>query len=199
MAILSRLARMAVRLSARFTGVTTPAFAKDTLGAPQPQAGIHWSVTHKPLVVAGVVATAPVGIDIEHIRNPSEGLYGRIATAEEWRLDKSPISPQLFYRVWTAKEAVLKAERIGLRGLSRCRVTDIPDQTSMRLAFDGRAWSVEHHYLDANVVTLTRPDTHVKWRVDPGVLPGQHNSPRRLGRAGSGHMPDRSLSQPSGR
>ena len=183
-AILSRLARMAVRLSARLTGVVPPADVKDALGAPQPRGGIHWSVTHKLEFVAGVVADAPVGIDIEPVRSPNEALYNRIATVEEWHLSRDPQAPRLFYRVWTAKEAVLKAEGVGLRGLSRCRVTAIPDQRTMRLAFDGRNWTVAHHYFETHVVALTGTDAAIEWRVDPGVSPGATRAPAATGRTG---------------
>ncbi len=168
-AILSRMARVAVRLSARLTGFAPPVCAKNDLGAPQPENGIHWSVTHKPAFVAGVVAHAPVGIDIEPVRSPPEALYRRIAAVDEWHLGSDPRAPRLFYRVWTAKEAVLKAEGVGLRGLSRCRVTAIPDQATMRLAFDGRNWTVAHHYFETHVVALTGTDAAIEWRVDPGM------------------------------
>ncbi len=168
-AILSRLARVAVRLSARLSGVAPPVCAKNDLGAPQPENGIHWSLTHKPAFVAGVVAHAPVGIDIEPVGSPPEALYRRIAAADEWHLGSDPRAPRLFYRVWTAKEAVLKAEGVGLRGLSRCRVTAVPDQATMQLGFDARAWTVTHHYLETHVLALTCTHAPVEWRVDPGM------------------------------
>ena len=173
-AILSRLARVAVRLSARLTGVAPPACEKNDIGAPQPQNGTHWSVTHKPRIVAGVVAGVPVGIDIETVRSPTEALYRRIATGAEWRLghEDPPPPPHFFYRVWTAKEAVLKAEGVGLRGLSRCRVTAIPDQATMQLAFDRRTWTVVHHFLDTHVLALTCSGSPVEWRCDAGVFTG---------------------------
>ena len=170
-ATLSRLARMAARLSAVLTGISPPEFAKDDQGTPRPDNGIHWSVSHKPECVAGVVAAAPVGIDIEHIGAPSEALYRRIATAEEWRLGRNPLSPRQFYRVWTAKEAVLKAEGIGLRGLSRCRVTAMPAGGPMRLAFDRHAWTVVHHDLPVHVVAITRLSAPIHWQIDPGWPP----------------------------
>ncbi len=169
-AILSRLARVAVRLSARLTGMTPPAFLKNDLGAPQPLDGTHWSLTHKTRFVAGVVADVPVGIDIETVRSPTEALFRRIAAGEEWRLAHEQHSRRLFYRVWTAKEAVLKAEGVGLRGLSRCRVTAIPDQATMRLVFDDRPWTVVHHFMDTHVLALTQSGPPVEWRFDPGVF-----------------------------
>ncbi len=171
-AILSRLARVAVRLSARLSGVAAPAVEKDARGIPQPSAGIHWSLTHKPAFVAGVVAAAPVGIDIEYIRPPSEGLYRRIATAEEWRLGRGMARQDLFYRFWTAKEAVLKAERVGLRGLAGCRIRAVPDRQHMQLVYASRTWSVSHYDLPDHVVALTCGHEHIRWQVDPGWSAG---------------------------
>jgi 4'-phosphopantetheinyl transferase len=167
-AILSRLARVAVRWSARLSDVRPPAFEKDDQGAPQASAGVYWSLTHKPEYVAGVVATRPVGIDIEHIRPPAEGLYPRIATPAEWQLAPPTGRTLLFYRIWTAKEAVLKAERLGLRGLSRCRITAIPDNEKMQLDFDRRSWTLCHHHLPTHVVALTRVADDIRWAIDPG-------------------------------
>lgn len=170
-AILSRLARVSVRMSARLAGMAPPAFEKNQQGAPQPSAGIHWSLSHKPAFVAGIAATVPIGIDIEQVRSPSKGLYQRIASAQEWQLGQAMAVPSLFYRIWTAKEAVLKAEGIGLRALSRCKVTAIPDRQHMRLEIDQRNWTVTHYYIDRHVVALTCGHEPVYWQVDPAWPP----------------------------
>ena len=57
---LSRLARSAVRLSAKAAGCRLAVIEKDGNGVPQPSNGIYWSLTHKPHYVAGVVSTSPV-------------------------------------------------------------------------------------------------------------------------------------------
>ena len=98
-------------------------------------------------------------------------------TAEEWQLARRAISPWLFYRVWTAKEAVLKAEGIGLAGLSHCRVTAIPDGGVMQLAFGRRTWSVVHHDLPAHVVALTQVHSPILWQIDPGWPRHKHWQP----------------------
>jgi 4'-phosphopantetheinyl transferase len=172
-ATLSRLARLAVRWSAHLSSLPPPPLAKDDQGAPRPAAGVHWSITHKPAYVAGVVATSPVGIDIERIRPPAEGLYAKIATEQEWRLDRRTARDRLFYRFWTAKEAVLKAEGLGLRGLARCRVTAVDDPKQMMLAFDRQPWRVAHLYLPGHVAALTRIAARIHWRVDPAWPPAK--------------------------
>ena len=165
--ILSRLARVAVRISARLTGLAPIGCEKDAQGVPQPSNGIYWSVAHKPEWVAGVVATVPVGIDIEKIRPQTDRLYQRIARAEEWRLGAGMAKTHLFYRVWTAKEAVLKAEGLGLRGLARCRLIAIADQDRMRLRFDQRSWTIIHYDLPAHVAALTLVADRIRWQINP--------------------------------
>ncbi|MGD9249707.1 MAG: 4'-phosphopantetheinyl transferase superfamily protein [Desulfobacterales bacterium] len=167
-AILSRLARVAVRISARLTGLAPVRCEKDDQGVPQPSNGIYWSVAHKPEWVAGVVAAAPVGIDIEKIRPQTDSLYRRIAGPQEWRLGAGLAKTHLFYRVWTAKEAVLKAEGLGLRGLARCRLTAIADQDRMRLRFDQHAWTIVHHDLPNHVAALTLVADCIRWQINPG-------------------------------
>ena len=166
-AILSRLARVAVRISARLSAVAPIRCQKDDQGVPRPYQGVYWSVAHKPEWVAGVVATVPVGIDIEKVRPRPESLYRRIAAADEWRLGAGRPKIHWFYRIWTAKEAVLKAEGLGLRGLSRCRLTAVGDQDRMRLQFEERSWTVVHCELAHHVAALTLVTDRIAWQINP--------------------------------
>ena len=142
---LGRQARRALGLSARFSAVPLDmeTLAKDDLGAPMPQGSIYWSLSHKEFFVAAVTAPHPVGIDIEMIKPVKDELYGRIADAQEWVLaaDKNPVA---FFRFWTAKEAVLKAIGKGMTALAGCRITQIPNDSQMRLSAGGSQWMVTH-------------------------------------------------------
>jgi 4'-phosphopantetheinyl transferase len=159
---LSRLARQAAQDSAlRTLGLSLPDFPKNEEGVPQPVAGIHWSLSHKSALVAGIVAHDPIGIDLEYRRPVKAGLHARIADPEEWRLDKAQNSdaqrtpPEaLFYRYWTAKEAVLKAVGQGLAGLSRCRIVALPSPRRMRLTFDGQPWEVSQRWYGPHLVAV---------------------------------------------
>lgn len=166
-AILSRLARVAVRISARLSAVAPMRCPKDDQGVPRPYQGIYWSVAHKPEWVAGVVATVPVGIDIEKVRPRPDSLYRRIAAADEWRLGAGRPKMDWFYRIWTAKEAVLKAEGLGLRGLSRCRLTAVGDQDRLRLQFEERSWTVVHCELARHIAALTLVTDRIAWQINP--------------------------------
>ena len=161
---LSRCARHAVALSCEMSGLRLDHFPKDADGVPMPVDGVYWSLSHKSAVVGGVAAPLPVGIDLETVRPVSEGVMDRIATAAEWRLVGGR-SLDTFFRFWTAKEAVLKAEGIGFAGMSRCRVLDITDDARMLLAFDDRRWPVEHHWFGGHVAAITAGDATVAWSV----------------------------------
>jgi len=166
---LSRLARVAARVSARHAGGVLGRLVKDPNGVPLPADGWHWSVTHKPGYVAGVAGIVPLGIDIEPVSHRNRKLFSMIASPEEWRLGHAE-EWYLFYRFWTAKEAVLKAVGMGLKGLSRCRVVAIDAPCRMTLEYDGRRWTVEQDYRDGHMAALASEGLPVHW-VWPKVLP----------------------------
>ncbi len=159
---LSRLTRRAVCVSAQQFGARLDALEKDDDGVPLPSNGFFWSVTHKPRYVAGVVASHPVGIDIEYVKPRSASLFRKVASDREWALagGKSSLN---FYRFWTAKEAVLKAGGVGLSGLSRCRVTAVPDSRCVMVRFDDRHWPVTQLMFDDHIAAVTAPAGTALW------------------------------------
>ena len=162
---LSRLARSALKRSARKGGVTVREFLKNENGAPLPSDGIYWSVTHKPEYVAGVAAVAEVGIDVEKIRPCSPGLFKRTAVDEEWCLAPGSPSFELFFRYWTAKEAVIKAMGTGLRDLLKCRVDRIFDPTHLSIVCGETHWYIEHFFFDGHIAAVTKNSFETKWTV----------------------------------
>lgn len=162
---LSRRARKALGLSADKSGLGSIEPFKDENGRPLPSGGIHWSLTHKPEYVAGVVARHPVGIDIEKIiRRKTEALFDKVALEEEWNLVGGR-SWEGFHRYWTAKEAVLKAEGTGLIGLSDCRVIGIPDAFNLVIRMKNRRVTVEHHYFDSHIASIVKAEGNVRWTL----------------------------------
>lgn len=160
---LSSLARQAVQFSADQSGVKLGGLMKSPEGAPLPVGGYFWSLAHKPEYVAGVVADFPVGLDIEKVRPFSLGLYRMTADESEWNLAETR-SSLLFFRYWTAKEAVLKSVGIGLKGLSRCRVVKIVDDRHLKLDFTYREFDVEHFYFDGHIAAILAHSA-VQWTV----------------------------------
>ncbi len=161
---LSHLARYALRLSAKKKGVDLPALPKSPEGAPLPVNGVFWSIAHKPDYVTGVVSNVPVGIDIERIKPCTDGLFRRIANTEEWQL-ADRISDTLFFRYWTAKEAVLKSFGVGLKDLSHCRVTQILSDTHLILVYQHHHIRVEHFYFDDHIAAIVAHGS-IHWGVN---------------------------------
>jgi 4'-phosphopantetheinyl transferase len=166
---LSRLARVAVRHSARRAGGRVGRLVKNAEGVPQPSHGWHWSVAHKPAYVAGIVGFEPLGIDIEPCRKRSVNLLAKIADDDEWRLG-SEDRWCLFYRFWTAKEAVLKAVGTGMRGLSDCRVVGIQGALRLTLAFRGQPWVVQQCFRNGHWAAVASRGDPVIWHW-PGCPP----------------------------
>jgi 4'-phosphopantetheinyl transferase len=165
---LSEHARKAAALSAGYAGIRVESMAKNDQGVPLPFQGSFWSVTHKSLYVAGVVATKAIGIDIEKIRSVSDGLFKKTAHDTEWNLGADPRCLNLFFQFWTAKEAVLKATGEGISGLLQCKVVQISDSTHLILYHRDQFWRVEHRFFDGHIVSVVQHDCRIKWIVDPG-------------------------------
>jgi 4'-phosphopantetheinyl transferase len=164
-AALGRHARQALAHSALFSGVQLGPLDKNDHGAPLPSNGIHWSLTHKERYVAAVAAPHPVGIDIERMRPVRQGMHQHLAGDREWALAPE-ITQTLFFRYWTAKEAVLKAVGKGLTGLSRCRVDAIVDEDHLILAFEDSQWTVVHFWgTKEHIVTVTADRVSVQWHM----------------------------------
>lgn len=162
---LSRHARRALDISARKSGLHLPETPKDEEGVPIPLNNVFWSITHKSGYVGGVAATSTVGIDIERLRPCSEALFRRIADQDEWALhDTDPIL--LFFRYWTAKESVLKALGVGIKGLSRCKIRGITDNEHLLVEFDGNPWPIEHYYFDGHIAAVTPKSSRVHWCLE---------------------------------
>lgn len=160
---LSQYARRAVEISARHHGICLGPLLKDDKGAPLPFQGNYWSVTHKSQYVGGVVAPRKIGIDIEKIRSVSEGLFEKTAHDSEWNLAADPHRLTLFFRFWTAKEAVLKAAGVGIAALMKCRVVDISNSNRMILDYQNRFWHVEHFLFEGHIAAIVQNDFEIKW------------------------------------
>lgn len=109
-----------------------PVFAED----------IYWSISHTANRVLVAVCDHPIGIDIERVtvRSP---LILSLMGEDEWpkHLEKSW---EVFYRVWTAKEALAKRLNISLDDVLRMRLVDLTSERAF-LSFEGGLFSIESY------------------------------------------------------
>ncbi len=163
-AYLSRYAREAVVRSAHNSGVQVGELSKDINGSPLPSNEIYWSLTHKSNYVGAVVAPTRVGIDIEKIRSRSRSLFKKTAKPDEWALANDE-SWELFFRFWTSKEAALKAAGIGIKDLSKCRVTQIIDKYNLVINYRGMNWHIEHLFFDGHIASVVKNAFNIQWTL----------------------------------
>ena len=99
-------------------GLETPEIGFYEYGKPyfiQP-AEWHFSLSHSGEYAACALAREPVGVDIQKIRPVDLGVPRRSFSEEEQqklRLSNAP--EEELIRIWTLKEAVVKASGLGLR------------------------------------------------------------------------------------
>jgi len=105
-------------------GMGTPAAAvrfADDPGKPRLEGRVepHFNLSHAAELALIAIAASEVGVDIEHTASGTHGLeaVGLACTPEELAvLDRLPPGDraEAFLRLWTAKEAYLKARGVGL-------------------------------------------------------------------------------------
>jgi 4'-phosphopantetheinyl transferase len=162
--LLSRFAREAVLASARRSGLdffSSENLEKTDRGVPLPVQDWHWSLSHKTEFAAGVVAPFPVGIDLELPGPRHPGLFDKVGTEAEWKCLGGRDWPR-FFRLWTAKESVLKALGVGLAGLGDCRLA-FADGDRLELQAGGRPWTVATVAKEKFVAAATLGDAAISW------------------------------------
>jgi 4'-phosphopantetheinyl transferase len=114
-------ARMALRESARMSDAPLEGYLQDASDVPLPNAGFYWSISHTRGMAAGVVSREPVGIDVEALTPRREGLFDMVGSDQEWSI-LGGRTWENFFRLFTAKEATLKASGKGIGYLRECRL-----------------------------------------------------------------------------
>lgn len=158
-------ARQALVASARLSGAPPEGYTSDDDGVPQVNDGWHWSVSHKRHFVAAVVARDAIGIDVEKICPRDPAAFAQVATATEWALLPAR-DDDAFSRMWTAKEAVVKALGIGMAGFDECRLTSV-GAPGWRLGCAGAAWEVAHVSHAGHTFAVAGPGLKVQWHLPP--------------------------------
>ena len=106
---------------------------KGPCGKPYLPGGPEFSLSHGGTLAVLAVSDRAVGADCEDAcRGASEALLRRVLTPEEW---ECPDAAGRFSRLWTRKEAVMKACGLGL-GLSPASFCVLDDLVQV----EGRTW-----------------------------------------------------------
>lgn len=91
-------------------------------GKPYIPDGPYFSISHCKEGIAVAIDDEPVGIDIESIRLADEDLIIRTMCAREQEEIRSAQDPaRAFTRLWTQKEALVKAQGIGIVSFEQLR------------------------------------------------------------------------------
>jgi len=159
-----RVAREALDESARLGEFAHASWPQDEHGVPVFENGVYWSISHKPLWAAAVVADRPVGIDIESLTPRRVEFFDQVADRAEWRL-VGRRDWDMFFRLWTAKEATLKANRVGIGEMGACRIVAVHDDRRADLAYRGVLWRVEHFYHAEHTAAVALVGCEVEWHV----------------------------------
>ena len=93
-------------------------------GKPYIKGGLHFSISHCKAGIAVAVDEQPIGIDIEAIRHAEDDLIERVMNEEE---RKQIHNDRDFTRLWTQKEAIVKAQGVGLQSFEQLQGIRIQD------------------------------------------------------------------------
>jgi len=88
-------------------------------GKPYWENGPYFSISHCKAGIAVAVDDQPIGIDIETIRHADEELIARTMNEEE----RVGMDDRKFTRLWTRKEAVVKAQGVGICSFEQLKKT----------------------------------------------------------------------------
>lgn len=157
-------ARLALVRCAQRYGAPTEGWEQDDADRPVPNDGYYWSVSHARRLAAAVIADRPVGIDIEEIRPRDRELHDALAGPAEWAV-LAERSWRAFFRLWTAKEATLKANGVGIAELLDCRLVTVVSDHRLTLEFRDRTWCVQQFDHANHIAAVTCDNASVEWEV----------------------------------
>lgn len=87
----------------------------DSMGKPYLPGGPFFNLSHSGDKVVLLVSSRASGVDIEQISPWSEAVAQRVFTPREQAWLKTHREKAAFYRLWTAKEGIMKALGLGFR------------------------------------------------------------------------------------
>ena len=80
----------------------------------------YFSISHCKQGIAVAIDDQPIGIDIEGIRHADDDLIERVMSeGERLGINDERLADRMFTRLWTQKEAVVKAEGVGIQSFEQ--------------------------------------------------------------------------------
>jgi len=107
--MLSELLKTSVKVC-KNPNETLRGFCYNEHGKPYLEEGPFFSISHCKEGIAVAIDDQPIGIDIEGIRKADKDLIERVMNEEE----RVGIDDRKFTRLWTQKEAIVKAQGVGI-------------------------------------------------------------------------------------
>ncbi len=176
-------ARIALARCAVLAGAPLDGWRQDESDRPIANDGFFWSIAHKRLCAVAAIADCPVGVDVECIKPRTSEHFEEVAAPEEWAV-LGGRSQRHFFRLWTAKEAVLKSTGVGMAGWDDCRVIRMLDDGRLSVAVKGSTVEVEHFEHAEHIAAVTARGS-VEWTVlspdDPAASNPQPGSSHAVG------------------
>lgn len=161
--------RAALARCAQIVGAPLAGWQQNADRVPLPNAGFHWSVTHKRLWTGAVISNEPTGVDVEQLMERQRRTHDHVASPEEWQL-AGPDTWNTFYRVWTGKETTLKSHGRGIGRLRACRIVGVSAAGRMTLSYEDHLSQVEHRAFDGHLAAVLCDDREVVWHVATDVV-----------------------------
>jgi 4'-phosphopantetheinyl transferase len=156
-------ARIALAKCAALVGAPLNGWRQDDQDRPLPNAGFHFSIAHKRGCAVAAIADHPVGVDVERIKPRTSEHFDEVGSPTEWAV-LGGRSARDFFRLWTAKEAVLKSTGLGMAGWDGCRISRTIDDRRLALTIDGTTVEVEHFARGGHIAAVTAHGV-VEWTV----------------------------------
>ena len=112
--------------------------------------GMYFNISHSGDYVVLAAADSEVGVDIEKVTSYSDAVAARCFTPEEREWMRREGDNEAFFRLWTAKESVMKASGLGF-SLSPETFCVLPMDTSAhRVA--GKSWFLDWLAYDGHII-----------------------------------------------
>jgi phosphopantetheine--protein transferase-like protein len=136
----------------RFCGVTDEKqLYRGENGKPYLKGGnMYFNISHSGNYAVLAAAQNEVGVDIEKVAPYSETVAARCFTPAEQEWLRHEGNDEAFYRLWTAKESVMKASGLGFSLPPETFCVLPPDSSAHHI--DGRIWFLDRLVYDGHII-----------------------------------------------